>query len=114
MNLFGFEITRRRPHHVLLRAPEMSEREIDTALAVAPTHPFLVALLQLIETARENAVVNAQEAAENPTKMAGYVGGIAHLMMLRDEIIRRRELVAEEIRLRELAEQRAAQERATV
>ena len=71
----------------------LEEREINTAFAnLEPTHPAWLAFHQLIETARENAMENADQNMDPPTILAGYVGGAAHLKLLRDDLNGRREL----------------------
>ena len=97
MNIFGFEIHRRRSRvRLIVRATAMSEQEINHALAMASEEtPLYRAFMQLIETARENSTRNAGAAADNPTKMAGYVGGGEHLLMLRDDVMDRREMELE-------------------
>jgi len=70
---------------------ELTEEELDTALAVDQSDPLWRALHQLIDVAMENAQENANANMDPATVMAGYVGGGAHLKMLRDELISRRE-----------------------
>lgn len=80
----------RRRLHVI--APDiLSEAQLNAALAVSENNPMWKAVLQLITTAEANANENAQDHVEPATAMAGYVGGAAHLRMLRDELVQRRE-----------------------
>ena len=70
---------------------ELSEPELDAALAVAEDDRLWMAVHQLIDTAEENAHANADANMDPPTVLAGYVGGAAHLKMLREELLSRRE-----------------------
>lgn len=70
---------------------ELSENELDVALAVPQDNRLWMALHQLIKTAMDNATDNAAVNMDPPTVMAGYVGGHEHLKMLRDDLISRRE-----------------------
>jgi len=70
---------------------ELTEQELDTALAVDQSDPLWRALHQLIDVAEDNAHENANANMDPATVMAGYVGGAAHLKMLRDELLSRRE-----------------------
>lgn len=70
---------------------ELGENELDAALAVPKDDRLWRALHQLIDTAEENAHENANANMDPATVMAGYVGGAAHLKMLREELLSRRE-----------------------
>jgi len=69
----------------------LDENELNTALAVPLDDRLWSALHQLIDTAEENAHENAWANMDPPGILAGYVGGAAHLKMLRDELYSRRE-----------------------
>ena len=69
----------------------LSENELNAALAVPKENTLWRALHQLIDTAEENAHENASASIDVPTGLAGYVGGAAHLRMLRDDLLSRRE-----------------------
>ena len=69
----------------------LKENELNVALAVSAEDRLWLALHQLIDTAEANAHENAWASMDPPTLMAGYVGGAAHLKMLRDELLSRRE-----------------------
>ena len=86
MNLF-------RPKTIVVVKPALalSEAQLNTALAVGSDTPLWRALLQLIDTAVENANDNASAPDVSWMQMAGYVGGAAHLRMLREELVNRRE-----------------------
>jgi hypothetical protein len=89
----GRPATGGRPKSPMQWPGHLSERELNAALAnLEVTHPAWVALLQLIDTARENALENADQNMDPPTILAGYVGGAAHLKLLGDELHYRREL----------------------
>lgn len=82
----------RQRNRVRVKYRDLKEREINAAFAsLEPTHPAWLAFHQLIETARENALENADQNMDPPTILAGYVGGAAHLKMLRDDLNIRRE-----------------------
>ena len=82
------------PRHVALTGrPPLDERELNAACAmIDEKHPFWVAIHQLIETARDNALEDAAENMDPPGILGGYVGGASHLKILREELSRRREL----------------------
>lgn len=89
--LFG--IRRRIRHEIHIKYRELEERQINAALAnLDPVNPAWLAVHQLIETARENALENADQNMDPPGILAGYVGGAAHLKMLKDDLNHRREL----------------------
>jgi hypothetical protein len=69
----------------------LDENELNTALAVTKDDRLWIALHQLIDTAEENAHENAWANMDPPAILAGYVGGAAHLKMLREELLGRRE-----------------------
>jgi hypothetical protein len=92
MTIFGFEIRRRRSFNLVVKGEQMTEAQLNDALAVAETHPYHRAILQLIDTARENATLEAGESIATPTLLAGYVGGGRHLILLRDDVLERRKL----------------------
>jgi hypothetical protein len=71
-------------------SPGLTEAEIDRALAVREELPLWRAVLQLINTAEENANHNAAEDIDHYGTCAGYVGGAEHLRMLKEELERRR------------------------
>jgi hypothetical protein len=73
------------------KGKELTENELNAAFAVSKEDRFFRALLQLIDTAEENAHQNAFASMDPPTVLAGYTGGAAHLRMLRDELLDRRE-----------------------
>lgn len=88
-----FRIRKPIPHEIHLKYRELKEREINAAFAnLDPVNPAWLAIHQLIETARENALENADQNMDPPTILAGYVGGAAHLKMLAEELDNRREL----------------------
>src|SRR5215475_991654 len=70
---------------------ELTENELNAALAVSTEDRLWRALHQLIDTAEANAHENAWASMDPATLMAGYVGGAAHLKMLREELLSRRE-----------------------
>jgi hypothetical protein len=73
------------------RAKELKENELNAALAVPTDDRLWRALHQLIDTAEENAHENAWANMDPGLILAGYVGGAAHLKMLREELLSRRE-----------------------
>jgi hypothetical protein len=82
---------------VIQKQRELSERDLNAACAtVDEKHPLWLAIHQLIITARENALENADQNMAPPGILAGYVGGAAHLKMLAEELHTRRETGLEE------------------
>jgi hypothetical protein len=75
----------------VVKGKELTENELNAALAVAKDDRLWQALHQLIDTAEENAHENAWANMDPPAILAGYVGGAAHLKMLREELYSRRE-----------------------
>lgn len=75
----------------VVKGKELTEGELNAALAVAKGDRLWLALHQLVDTAEENAHENARASMDVPGVLAGYVGGAAHLKMLRDELYSRRE-----------------------
>jgi hypothetical protein len=73
------------------KGKELTENELNAAFAVSKEDRLWRALQQLIDTAEENAHENAWASMDPATLMAGYVGGAAHLKMLREELLSRRE-----------------------
>jgi hypothetical protein len=73
------------------KGKELKENELNAALAVPTDDRLWRALHQLIDTAEENAHENAWASMDPPVLLAGYVGGAAHLKMLREELLSRRE-----------------------
>jgi hypothetical protein len=73
------------------KGKELSEADLNAALAVPMDDRLWRALHQLIDTAEANAHENANANMDVPTVLAGYVGGAAHLKMLREELLSRRE-----------------------
>jgi hypothetical protein len=73
------------------KGKELTEAELNTALAVPMDDRLWRALHQLIDTAEANAHENAWASMDPPGILAGYVGGAAHLKMFRDELLSRRE-----------------------
>jgi hypothetical protein len=73
------------------KGKELTEGELNAALAVGTDDRLWRALHQLIDTAEGNAHENAGANMDIPTVLAGYVGGGAHLKMLREELLSRRE-----------------------
>jgi hypothetical protein len=73
------------------KGKELAENELNAALAVPKDDRLWRALHQLIDTAEENAHENASASIDVSGTLAGYVGGAAHLKMLRDELYSRRE-----------------------
>jgi hypothetical protein len=73
------------------KGKELTENELNAALAVAKEDRLWRALHQLIDTAEENAHENAWANMDPAGILAGYVGGAAHLKMLREELVSRRE-----------------------
>ena len=73
------------------KGKELTEAELNVALAVGTDDRLWRAVHQLIDTAEANAHENAWASMDPPTILAGYVGGGAHLKMLRDELLSRRE-----------------------
>ena len=77
----------------IAKARTFDEGELNLTLAgIADEHPLWRALHQLIDTAEENAIENASANMDPPGVLAGYVGGAAHLRMLREELHSRREI----------------------
>lgn len=102
MIFLGFEIRRTVTRSITITSASkiMSEAEINRAFQVASTDPQWCAVMQLLETAEENA--NAQAAAniDSTNRMAGYVGAAEHLALVRAELVRRREAGLAELRVR--------------
>jgi hypothetical protein len=73
------------------KGKELTESELNAAFAVPMDDRLWRALHQLIDTAEANAHENAWANMDLPGILAGYVGGAAHLKMLRDELLSRRE-----------------------
>jgi hypothetical protein len=73
------------------KGKELTENELNAALAVPRDDRLWRALHQLIDTAEENAHENASASMDLAGILAGYVGGAAHLKMLREELYGRRE-----------------------
>lgn len=73
------------------KGKELTEAELNAAFAVAMDDRLWRALHQLIDTAEANAHENAWASMDPPMILAGYVGGAAHLKMLREELLSRRE-----------------------
>jgi hypothetical protein len=73
------------------KGKELTEEELNAAFAVAKDDRLWIALHQLIDTAEANAHENAWANMDPPAILAGYVGGAAHLKMLREELLSRRE-----------------------
>jgi hypothetical protein len=73
------------------KGKELNEAELNAAFAVAMDDRLWRALHQLIDTAEQNAHENAWASMDPPGILAGYVGGAAHLKMLREELLSRRE-----------------------
>jgi hypothetical protein len=73
------------------KGKELTENELNAALAVPKDDRLWRALHQLIDTAEANAHENAWASMDPPVLLAGYVGGAAHLKMLREELLSRRE-----------------------
>ena len=70
--------------------------------AITDEAPLWRAIHQLIDVAEDNANENAAVNMDPPGTLAGYVGGAAHLRMLRDELYSRRDIG------RQLLEERTA------
>jgi hypothetical protein len=82
-----------KPKIVVRKQRELNERELNAACAmVDENHPLWLAIHQLIDTARDNALENADQNMDPPGILAGYVGGAAHLKLLKDDLHNRREL----------------------
>lgn len=94
MKLFGLTITRTRRRIVFARAQPLDEDQLNRVFAVPEKHEMFQALLQLLETAKQNAHDNAAQELKynNPLLIAGYTGGAQHIEMVRDDIISRREI----------------------
>lgn len=73
------------------KGKELTEAELNAAFAVPMDDRLWRALHQLIDTAEANAHENAWASMDPPMILAGYVGGAAHLKMLREELLSRRE-----------------------
>lgn len=73
------------------KGKELTEAELNVAFAVSINDPLWRALHQLIDTAEANAHEQAWASMDPPGILAGYVGGAAHLKMLREELLSRRE-----------------------
>ena len=73
------------------KGKELTEADLNAAFAVAQDDRLWRALHQLIDTAEANAHENASASMDVPGILAGYVGGAAHLKMLREELLGRRE-----------------------
>jgi hypothetical protein len=77
---------------VIQKQRELDERQLNAACAmVDEKHPLWQAIHQLIDTARENALENADQNMDPPGILAGYVGGAAHLKMLGEDLHVRRQ-----------------------
>jgi hypothetical protein len=78
----------------LRKHKELEERELNAACALGESSqlPLWKAIHQLIDTAEENAIIDASENMDPPMLMAGYVGGAKHLRLLREDLYRRLEL----------------------
>src|SRR4030095_4931241 len=91
------------------KGKELTENELNAAFAVSKENRLWQALHQLIDTAEENAHENAWASMDPATLMAGYVGGAAHLKMLREELLSRREdgikLIGGEVRRPEVMQE---------
>jgi hypothetical protein len=100
MKFFGLTITLPRRRILIVRPKRFDEDQLNRVFAVEETHEMFQALLQLLETAKENAHDNA--AAElkgnNPLLVAGYTGGAQHIDMVREDIVARRQLGLKAIR----------------
>jgi len=86
-----------------------SEGELDAALAVTHDNPVWRAVHQLIDVAESNANENAAANTNNPGDCAGYVGGAAHLRLLRDEMHNRRAAGIDQLGQRRVMKEAAAQ-----
>jgi hypothetical protein len=69
-----------------------NEGELNAALAVSHEDPIWRAVHQLIDVAEANAHENASANVSDQGECAGYVGGAAHLRLLREELYNRRAL----------------------
>jgi len=86
---------------IVLEHPRpLSESDLNAALAVAHENPVWRAVHQLIDTAIDNALENAIGAQGDNAQLNGYVGGTAHLRMLREELYNRRALGIEQLGVR--------------
>ena len=84
-----------------------NEGELSAALAVTHDNPVWIAVHQLIDVAEENANENAAASTNNAGDCAGYVGGAAHLRMLREEMHNRRAAGIEQLGQRRATQQGA-------
>ena len=75
------------------KARAFDETELNLTLgAIADEHPLWRAIHHLIDVAEDNAIENAGANMDPPGVLAGYVGGAAHLRMLREELYSRRKI----------------------
>lgn len=82
-----------RPKIKIEKTRAFEEAELNLTLAaIADEHPLWRAIHHLIDVAEDNAHELAAANLDPPTALAGYVGGAAHLRMLREELYSRRKL----------------------
>lgn len=90
------------------KARPLEENELNLILgATADEYPLWRAIMQLIDVAEDNANENASSNMDPLGALAGYVGGAAHLRMLREELYNRRE-VGRQLREQDAAKPRSA------
>ena len=82
---------------VIERQRALTESELNAALAVSHDEPLWRAIHQLIDVGETNAHENAAANVHDHGECAGYVGGGAHLRMLRDELFNRRSIGIEQL-----------------
>ncbi len=89
MKLLGLTIQRAPAAVRIVRGPELlSDLELDDIFSVTLEHRMLRAILQILDTAEDNANRNA---ATDPANREGYVGGAAQLRLVMDDLLSRQE-----------------------
>lgn len=90
MTLFGITIQRQSSPVRIVRGPELlSQDELTQAFGAPLSQPQMRAILQLLDTARDNA---DRMAAADPVNRAKYVGGAEQCRLLLDDIMNRHDL----------------------
>lgn len=77
---------------VLIHQPVLDDETIARSFAVADNFPIWMALLQTIDTLRDEARDAGDSAVANPTLSANLHGGAQHLEMLKERLIILREV----------------------
>lgn len=95
-----FEVRRRAALIVPLKRPkEMSELELTSAFAVHEGHKLYRAVLQLLETAEDNAHKESEEFIDQPNRVFACIGQARMCAVLRKDFAARRELGLPALRL---------------